>query len=106
MSGKYFSNFYIDVRGGATDGAGKNEHGKAHFHIILNAGRQDLGAVFFPTVEDFKTNKTELEFPGQITRSMKKEINEWVFAGGLKNLELINKQWFEMNKDNQNRIIR
>jgi len=28
------SSFYIDVRGGSTDGAGRNEHGTAHFHLL------------------------------------------------------------------------
>jgi hypothetical protein len=106
MSGKHFSNFYIDVRGGSTNGAGRNEHGKAHFHIILCDSLQDLGAVYFPTVSEFKIINAELEFTGQIPNQMKREINKWVFADGLENLERLNCKWFEMNKDNQNRIIR
>lgn len=103
MSGKHFSNFYLDIRGGAVDGVGRNEHGKAHFHIILYEGLVDLGAVYFPTVDAFKKKNSELEFPSQITRRVKKEINKWVFADGLENLEMLNKQWIEMNKYNQNR---
>lgn len=106
MSGNHFSNFYLDVRGGATDGAGKNEHGEAHFHIILYAGNKDLGPVFFPTVEAHKKNKIELEFPDEIDRRMEKEIKKWVFKVDLENLELLNNQWVEMNKDNKNRIIK
>ena len=106
MSGKHFSNFYLDIRGGSVDGAGRNEHGKAHFHIILSESQEDLGAVYFPTVDEFKKKNSELEFPDQTTNRIKKEINKWVFADGLENLKGLNRQWIEMNKYNQNRIIR
>ncbi|MBK7668784.1 MAG: hypothetical protein IPJ32_16480 [Sphingobacteriaceae bacterium] len=36
------SSFYIDVRGGSTDGAGRNEHGEPHFHLLKRTQGKNL----------------------------------------------------------------
>ena len=105
MSGLNFSNFYLDIRGGETGGVGRNEHGDPHFHVINKNSKKDLGKVEFPTVSDYKNNKTGLIFKADINRTQEKEISKWVFNSGLKNLSRLNESWKEMNKDN-NRVIK
>lgn len=103
MSNLFFANFYIDLRGGETGGVGRNEHGEPHFHIISRKENRDIGKVFFPTIEDYKTNNSQLIFSSNINRKIKKQITEWVFKDDLKNLEELNKTWVEQNRHN-NRV--
>lgn len=106
MSGRHFAKFYLDIRGGETSGAGRNEHGPAHFHIIENGINKDLGRVYFPTVMEFiSKQKTELEFDlnSKVDRKDKKRISKWIFDSGFENLKSINKEWELRNKFN-NRI--
>lgn len=103
MSGRFFSNFYLDIRGGETSGAGRNEHGPAHFHIIENGTKKDLGKVYFPSLEEFiSKQKKELEFDinCMVARKDQKKISKWVFDSELKNLKLINKEWELRNEFN------
>lgn len=100
-----FSRFYLDLRGGSTNGVGRNEHGEPHFHIILYAQKKDIGKVFFPSISEFKNGKNELIFKTEISKKDRKEITEWVFESSLKNLELLNNDWNLFNKDN-NRLIK
>lgn len=100
VSAKYFDNYYIDVRGGETGGAGRNEHGAPHFHIIRNGGRKDLGKVYFPTVENYRRNQVELEFSANVSQKMRKEINAWAFGEDQKNLDYLNSVWSTLNKHN------
>ncbi len=106
MSGRYFPNFYLDIRGGETSGVGRNEHGTTHFHVIENGTKKDLGRVFFPTIEEFNSkHKTKLEYDNtcKVDRKTKKIISKWVFDSELKNLQAINNEWNLRNKFN-NRI--
>jgi hypothetical protein len=106
MSARYFSNFYLDLRGGETSGVGRNEYGPAHFHVIENGTKKDLGRVYFPTIKEFNSkHKTELEFDNtcKIDRKVKKTISKWVFDPELKNLKDINNEWNLRNEFN-NRI--
>ena len=103
MSGKYFPNFYIDIRGGETAGVGRNEHGPAHFHIKENGTNKDLGKVFFPTIKEFNSKqKTKLEFDDtcKIDKKKKKLISKWIFDSELKNLKAVNNEWNLRNKFN------
>ncbi|MAY82658.1 MAG: hypothetical protein CMP59_00855 [Flavobacteriales bacterium] len=101
-----FSNFYLDIRGGSDAGLGRNEHGLPHFHIILNAGRKDIGKVYFPTVEEYKSTGKELVFSSTLKRKYKNEILDWTFKNDLKNLQLMNDVWELMNQGNQKRMIK
>lgn len=103
MSLKYFDNYYIDLRGGETGGAGRNEHGDPHFHIIRKKDNKDLGKVFFPTIEDFKANEKQLVFSEEIRAKRKKEITEWVFNKNQENLIKLNCMWTLQNNCN-NRV--
>ena len=102
VSGRFFPNFYLDIRGGEKSGAGRNEHGSAHFHIRESGTKKDLGKVFFPMVQDYELNKTKLVFSDdcQINRKSKKLIVSWVFDSDLKNLRDINKEWTLRNRFN------
>jgi hypothetical protein len=103
MSLKDFDNYYIDLRGGETGGAGRNEHGDPHFHIIRKSDKKDLGKVFFPSVEDYQNNQTGLDFPDIVNAKMRKEIIEWIFAKNHENLIKLNSAWSTQNQFN-NRI--
>ena len=103
------SSFDIDVRGGSTDGAGKNEHGAPHFHILEKRTRKDLGKVEFPNVELWRLasdKETVLDLSkASISRSQKKEVIDWLEKDDQKNLELLMSEWNSRNKHN-NRIIK
>lgn len=103
LGGKYFPNFYIDIRGGETGASGRSEHGEPHFHIISYAGKEDLGKVYFPSVKDYKVNNTELRFETKLNRKEHKSISKWVFYDDLKNLKTLEEEWLERNKFN-NRV--
>lgn len=103
MSLKYFDNYFIDLRGGETGGAGRNEHGEPHFHIIGTGNNKDLGKVYFPSQDEYVSKQKKLAFPVTINSKMKKEISEWVFSNNQENLVKLNSKWYESNKDN-NRI--
>ena len=100
VSLKDFDNYYIDVRGGETGGAGRNEHGEPHFHIIRKSDRKDLGKVYFPTVENYQNNQVGLVFPNDVNKKMQKEINSWVFDKNQKNLIKLNSVWSIQNEFN------
>lgn len=103
MSGRFFSKYYLDIRGGETSGAGRNEHGPAHFHIIENGTNKDLGKVYFPKVIEFVSKqKTELEFDlnCKVDRKDKKKISKWIFDSDFENLKSINKEWELRNEFN------
>jgi hypothetical protein len=103
MSLKDFDNYYIDLRGGETGGAGRNEHGEQHFHIIRKSDKKDLGKVFFPSVEDYQNNQTCLDFPDIVNSKIRKDIIEWIFAKNQENLIKLNSAWSTQNQFN-NRI--
>jgi hypothetical protein len=103
MSLKYFDNYYIDVRGGETGGAGRNEHGEPHFHIIGKGNNKDLGKVYFPSQDEYLLKQKKIDFPVTINSKMKKEITEWVLSNNQENLIKLNSMWSTQNKFN-NRI--
>ena len=103
MSLKDFDNYYIDLRGGETGGAGRNEHGEPHFHIIRKSDKKDLGKVYFPSIEDYHNNQAGLEFPDNVNSKMRKEITVWIFAKNQENLIRLNAAWSTQNQFN-NRI--
>ncbi|PRP65762.1 hypothetical protein [Nonlabens agnitus] len=103
MSARIFSKFYLDIRGGETSGAGRNEHGPAHFHVIENGTNKDLGKVYFPTITDFASNEnTKLRFDlnCKFKKKEKRRISEWVFASNCQNLKAINQEWILRNEHN------
>ena len=98
------SSFDIDVRGGSTEGAGRNEHGEPHFHLLKKRSRVELGKINIPDVETWKRAENKLKLiqveGGDITRAERKELIEWLDKDNCKNLHTLLKEWNERNKDN------
>ena len=96
------SSFYIDVRGGSTDGAGRNEHGAPHFHILKKNTRQDLGKIEIPSATLWKKTKDKMSLINTadktLTKSEKKELIDWLKKGN--NLQRLLDEWNESNKYN------
>jgi hypothetical protein len=100
ISRRYFSNFYLDVRGGETGSSGRSEHGQPHFYIISYAGQKDLGKGFFPSVDDSMKNQASIRFESSLKRRDLDKISDWVFKDDLNNLKSLNAEWLERNKFN------
>ncbi|WP_160633295.1 hypothetical protein [Acidiluteibacter ferrifornacis] len=100
ISGRYFSNFYLDVRGGETGSSGRSEHGQPHFHIISYTGQKDLGKGFFPSVDDRLKNQTSIRFESSLKKRDLDKISDWIFKDDLNNLKSLNNEWIERNKFN------
>lgn len=103
-----FSSFFIDLRGGNTEGVGRNEHGKPHFHLKYKNSLKDIGKIDIPDIETWKKSTRKIDLlvveEGYITKSEKKEIVDWLEKFNHKNLELLLSEWNEMNKFN-NRVL-
>tara|TARA_R110000868_G_scaffold409191_1_gene694300 strand:- start:564 stop:1322 length:759 start_codon:yes stop_codon:yes gene_type:complete len=99
--------FNIYVQGGSTEGAGRNEHGEAHFELKEKNSGKKLGKIFMPTKEKWINcnRKERLEFMfvengRQLTKREKKILVEWLEINNSENLLRCHSEWNEINKDN------
>lgn len=103
--------FDLYVFGGSTDGAGRNEHGEAHFELKEKNTRKSLGKIFMPNMENWvKSSSVEkLEMftvnnGPQISKKEKIAIVRWLELNENENLKNCHKFWNESNQYN-NRTI-
>lgn len=100
-----FTSFFIDLRGGSTEGAGRNEYGKPHFHLKNKNSLQDIGKIDIPDIETWNKSIKKIDLliveGGSITKKEKKEIVDWLEKDNNKNLERLLAGWNEMNKFNK-----
>lgn len=98
------SSFFIDVRGGSTDGAGRNEHGEAHFHLLKKNTFEDFGKVDIPSVDSWRATKNKMDLikisGGPISKAEKKELVNWLDKENNINLCRLHDEWTLMNKYN------
>jgi hypothetical protein len=83
----------IFVRGGSTGGAGRNEHGEAHFEIHQKNSNKNIGKIFMPklnrwTVLNFKEKLLLLTIENgtDIPKREKKAIVKWLEKNENENL--------------------
>lgn len=100
------SSFYVDVRGGSTDGAGRNEHGEPHFHLLKKNTREEIAKINIPFIEKWNASNDRIQLiqleSGFISKSEKKELVEWLEKSN--NLLRLLDEWTESNKYN-NRVL-
>lgn len=99
--------FNIYVQGGSTEGAGRNEHGEAHFELKEKNSGKKLGKIFMPTKEKWiSCNRKErlelmvVENGKQLTKREKKVLVEWLEVNNSENLLRCHSEWNEVNKFN------
>ncbi len=104
--------FEVHVFGGSTSGAGRNEHGEAHFQIKEKNTHKDLGKIFMPTLETW--NNTDLKgkinfmtlYAGVDIKTKEKKIFiNWLDRNNQENLIRCHAQWNESNKHNNRTIL-
>ena len=99
--------FDIWVHGGSTEGAGRNEHGEAHFELKEKKSHRPLGKIFMPTINkwlglDFKQRVKLLNVQNgnDISQKEKKGFVRWLELNNNENLIKCHQEWNECNKDN------
>lgn len=99
--------FNIYVQGGSTEGAGRNEHGEAHFELKEKNSGKKLGKIFMPTKEKWiSCNRKEriellvVENGKQLSKREKKVLVEWLEINNSENLLKCHSEWNEVNKFN------
>lgn len=99
--------FDVHIFGGSTSGAGRNEHGNAHFQIKERNTLKDLGKIYMPSLVNWqKSNQKEKIilmqlYEGQdIATKHKKFLIDWLEQNNNENLLRCHAQWNESNKDN------
>lgn len=102
--------FNIYVQGGSTDGAGRNEHGAAHFELKEKNTNKGLGKIFMPSLDEWNKldNKSRIKLMlvhngADITSKEKKAMVRWLEINDNENLLRCHKEWNENNKFN-NRV--
>ncbi len=102
--------FNIYVQGGSTEGAGRNEHGDAHFELKEKNSRKKIGKIFMPSLDIWiKSNRKDrmnfltVDKGIDISKREKKIFLEWLEKDNNENLIRCHKEWNEANKDN-NRV--
>lgn len=99
--------FDIHVFGGSTEGAGRNEHGDAHFQLKEKGSRKDLGKIYMPTKESWEnaTQKERIKMMRvdgrtQLKPKEKKMFVRWLEIDENQNLIKCHNQWNESNEGN------
>jgi hypothetical protein len=99
--------FNIYVQGGSTEGAGRNEHGEAHFELKEKNSGKKLGKIFMPTKDKWisynRKERLELmivENGRQLSKREKKILVEWLEINNSENLLRCHSKWNEINKFN------
>lgn len=102
--------FNIYVQGGSTEGAGRNEHGEAHFELKEKNSSKNLGKIFMPSTELWqKSNLKEriklmtVHNGKEISKREKKVLVHWLEINNNENLLRCHSEWNEINKFN-NRV--
>lgn len=96
------SSFFIDIRGGSTDGSGRNEHGTPHFHLLKKNTNEDLAKIEIPSLELWNKTENKIKLIGisnsAISKSQKKELVNWLQKDD--NLQRLLDEWNQLNKYN------
>ncbi len=102
--------FNIYVQGGSTEGAGRNEHGKAHFELKEKNSGKKIGKIFMPSLDIWiqSDRKDRIKFLTvdkgfDISKREKKIFLDWLEQDNNENLLRCHKEWNEANKFN-NRV--
>lgn len=102
--------FNIYVQGGSTEGAGRNEHGDAHFDLKEKNSGKKIGKIFMPSLDIWiKSNRKDrmnfltVDKGIDISKREKKIFLEWLENDNNENLIRCHKEWNEADKDN-NRV--
>ncbi len=105
-----FLPFNVYVQGGSNHGAGRNEHGPAHFELKQKNTNKNLGKIFMPTMQtwtssDFKARIDLMKVHGadDIPTKDKKAMVRWLEMDENNNLIRCHNEWNECNKHNTNR---
>lgn len=100
--------FRVHVFGGSTDGAGRNEHGEAHFQLEEKNTRKSIGKILMPKLDDWnnadkkeKWKMLSIINDKDIKNNEKKQFAKWLDENN--NLENCHNEWNEKNKHN-NRV--
>ena len=104
--------FNVFVRGGSTGGAGRNEHGAAHFEIHQKNSNKNIGKIFMPTLELWSNSNLKekislltVDKGIDISKREKKAMVKWLEKENNENLIRCHKEWNRMNKDNNQTIL-
>lgn len=102
----------IYIRGGSTGGAGRNEHGEAHFEIHQKNSRKNIGKIFMPELSKWiNSNFKEKSFlltisnGADLTKREKKALVLWLEKDNNENLKRCYIEWNRINKDNNQAIL-
>jgi hypothetical protein len=102
--------FNIYVQGGSTGGAGRNEHGEAHFELKEKNSGKKIGKIFMPSLDIWiQSNRKEritfltVDNGIDITKREKKIFIDWLEQNNNENLLRCHKEWNETNEFN-NRV--
>lgn len=102
----------IFIRGGSTGGAGKNEHGEAHFEIHKKNSLKNIGKISMPKLSHWnklnfreKLSLLKIENGEDLTKREKKAFVKWLEKNDNENLKRCHNEWNRVNKDNNQAIL-
>ncbi|MEE9408110.1 MAG: hypothetical protein V3V28_08555 [Polaribacter sp.] len=102
----------IFIRGGSTGGAGRNEHGEAHFEIHQKNSNKNIGKIFMPKLNRWselnfkeKLSLLTIEKGADIPKREKKAFVKWLEKNENENLKRCYNEWNRINKDNNQAIL-
>ena len=102
----------IFIRGGSTGGAGRNEHGEAHFEIHKKNSLKNIGKIFMPKLSHWnnlnfkeKLSLLVIENGEDLPKREKKAFVKWLEKNENENLKRCHKEWNRINKDNNQAIL-
>ena len=102
----------IFIRGGSTGGAGRNEHGEAHFEIHKKNSLKNIGKIFMPKLSNWnelnfkeKLSLLTIENGEDLPKREKKAFVKWLEKNENENLKRCYTEWNRVNKDNNQAIL-